>query len=312
MPLQNLQRRQPRTKTAIYAALVTLGCTATIAQAHEYLALDEAYKSIPSSSIVSQIENYAPVFDITDDSCLPAAGISRSGAQNGGLDDSGTIVGDCRSNIPNGFTGWANTYHRWVRQFDNGNEYTAHVYELYFEKDMAFNGISDPGHRHDVETVVMYFTNGTPTHVAVSAHGDYTRKSWSAADKEGTHPKVVYFKTAFTHSFAFLDELELVLQFPFGYSVQNPDGVWVQPAIVSWYEMHGDGVDNATMRNSFNTWSFGDAAFKFKDARFIDTVNHSDALPSGYPTFTQAQADLAEFGDLPALNGTLSPLLLED
>jgi hypothetical protein len=314
----NTNSQMNKVRLAFNLALIALCTGTTASQANEYLALDQAYKNIPSANAVSLIEQYSPVFDFTRNSCLPAAGISRSGRKNGGLDDSGTITGDCRSGIPKGFLRLSNTYHRWVSQVDNGNEYSAHLYELYFEKDMAVNYSSWPGHRHDVETAIIYFTNQVPTHIAISAHGDYTRKSWDKVKKEGTHPKVVYYKSSVipyggTHSFTFSDSYDLIAQYPPKYKVQNPDGYWVQPTIVSWYEMSGDNVDNASMRNKFNSWSFGSAAFKFKDAgsRFINEVNKSDARPSGYPEFTQQSVDMAQWGDIPAIT-TAVPVLLNN
>ncbi len=50
--------------------------------------------------------SYLPYFDYDTDGCLPVAAIDNSGKLNGGLDDSGPVTGQCRSN----HLGKANTY----------------------------------------------------------------------------------------------------------------------------------------------------------------------------------------------------------
>jgi len=274
--------------------IISIGLlSASAVHADNFSALDEAYTSIPNSVAVSQIDNYAPVFDFDNDSCYPSAAISRGGEQNGGLKDSGSITGMCQDS---GFLDLSNTYHRWIDQSSNGDEYSAHLYELYFLKDQAFSIIA-AGHRHDVETVIVYFKNNQPTHVAVSAHGNYTRKSWDDVPKDGDHPKVVYHRDTFgglTHSFRFAcdpstpdnfcDEPEVA---------ENPNNTWVTPPIVSWYEMIGDGVPNADMRDRFNTFSYGSASFKFKNGSFHNAINRSDTLPDGFPQFSEENINLS-------------------
>lgn len=263
-------------------AFLCLGSTS--AQATDYPALDEAYSSISDTTAVIQIDAYSPVFDFDDDGCLPAAAISRSGEQNSGLSTSGTITGGCRTN---NFLDESNTYHRYVIQVENGVEYSAHAYELYFEKDQAVDYFGG-GHRHDVETAIVYLTDRVPTHMAVSAHGDYTLQAWSDLDTVGTHPKVVYHKDGVTtHAFRHATDS----------TAENPYGQWVLPEVVSWYEMTGDSVTNAEMITAFNNNDYGSASFKFKDSRFIDTINDSEALPDGYPTFTQTSADQSQYGN---------------
>lgn len=268
----------------IRCALAVMCVLTGAARAADFPALDEAYSSIPDTTAVNHIAAYAPAFDFDGDGCLPAAAISRTGVKNGGLSTSGTITGNCRSS---NFLDESNTYHRYVIQVENGVEYSAHVYELYFEKDQATNYFGG-GHRHDVETVIIYLTDRVPTHMAVSAHGEYTRKAWSDIDKVGSHPKVVYHKDGVTtHAFRHATDS----------SAENPYGEWVLPEVVSWYEMTGDGVTNAEMIALFNTHDYGSASFKIKDARFIDTINDSGALPDGYPVFTQASADQSQHGN---------------
>ena len=298
----------------------------SVAHAERFSALDGAYQSIPSAAIVTQVRDYHPVFDIADNSCYPSAAISRTGKQNSGLEPSGEeITSDCKQDQDH-FWHFAvfnesNTYHRWVRQYNNGDEYSAHIYELYFEKDQAvpFVDLSSigAGHRHDVESVIVYFKNQQPTHVAVSAHGNFKRKSWSEVRKHRGHPKIVYYKDADplldveglgTHAFMFADQ-------------DNAVNRWVTPPIVSWYEMSGDGVSNLDMREKFNDDSdggdgdFGAASFKFTDSKvsgFKATVNKSDALPPGYPQFTDESIALAQWGDVPSITVVTDYLLLSD
>lgn len=177
-------------KTLLSLAISTTCLTSVVVQAHEFPALDEAYMSIPDGSQASLVDKYHPVFDFTGNSCFPAAAVSRLGKQNGGLKPSGTVTGDCRKHD---FLTASNTYHRYASQTINGIEYSAHMYALYFEKDQAADQIGQ-GHRHDVETVIIYFTNHQPTHVAASAHSGYTLLAWNDVPKEGNHPKIKYFK----------------------------------------------------------------------------------------------------------------------
>jgi hypothetical protein len=124
--------------------------------------------------------------------------------------------------------------------------------------------------------------------MAVSAHGDYTLQAWSDIDTVGTHPKVVYHKDGvITHAFRHATDS----------SAENPYGEWMIPDVVSWYEMTGDGVTNVEMRALFNDYDYGSAGFKFKNSNFINNVTDSEALPDGYPTFTQASADQSEYGN---------------
>jgi hypothetical protein len=56
-------------------------------------------------------------------------------------------------------------------------------------------------------------------------------------------------------------------------------------------------VTNAEMITAFNDNDYGRASFKFKDSRCIDTIIDSEALPDGYPTFTQTSADQSQYGN---------------
>ncbi|MEE8057133.1 MAG: NPP1 family protein [Pseudomonadales bacterium] len=274
------KRRSKRIVNNIMASLGFFCATLTVVQAEELPALDKAWGSI-------LIANYTPVFDFGNNGCFPAAAISRSGQENPGLNNTGAINGNCHDA---GFLDRSNTYHRWVRQYSENDEYAAHMYELYFEKDQALPGSG--GHRHDVETVIIYFKNQQPTHVAVSAHGNYTRREWNDVNKIGNQPKIFYKKdgSGNTHIFDFGSASE---------SAENPYGAWVTPPIVSWYEVYGDGISNSTMRYRFNNADFGSASMKFKDSNFKDEVNRSDTLPTDddddYPPFTEDSVNASQW-----------------
>jgi hypothetical protein len=156
------------------------------------------------------------------------------------------------------------------------------MFELYFEKDrtkLKYIG----GHRHEVETVIMYFTNGLPTHVAVSAHGDYSRtRPWSDVSlDDGRHPKVVYYSdTAYgfpvnTHSFRFANPRE---------TAQNTEGRFVFPVLASWACLSGQlPYDTSRLQSIIN--SIRSFELKIADRRFLLAVNNP-YKPAGYPVFT--------------------------
>ncbi|CAM3766562.1 Necrosis inducing protein (NPP1) [Vibrio aerogenes CECT 7868] len=216
---------------------------------------------------------FAPDFDFDKDGCLPDAGISRKGQQNGGLKPSGSLGGHCRHG---GFMGLSNTYHRYVCKKSGRNNYCAHVYALYFQKDMAAQGgIGGFGHRHDWENVVVWTRNGRPTHSSVSAHGKLSTRAWRDTNKWGNHPHVVYHKGVATHSFRMAKSGE--------WTAENPTHKWVRPALASWYTMKGD-VSNATLTNNLHRFNYGNANLPVKHERMLRDVNRFK--PSGYPSYS--------------------------
>ena len=118
-------------------------------------------------------KTFQPYFDYDGNSCFPVAAIDSGGNLNGGLDDSGAVTGQCRSN----HLGKANTYSR--SKCNNG--WCAISYALYFEKDMSCANCTLTSHRHDWEGVVAWVRQGagTPDYVSVSRHGGYETKRWS-------------------------------------------------------------------------------------------------------------------------------------
>lgn len=226
-----------------------------------------------------QIAGTYPLFDFDTDGCLPSAGISRSGQQNGGLKTSGSITGGCRRTD---FLDYSNTLHRHACVTSGSNVYCGHFYALYFLKDQttALGG----GHRHDWEHVAIWTTNGVVTHGGYSAHGDLTNAAVNTLAVQNGHVRFVYHKDgALTHAMRFAGTTE--------FAAENPYGQWVAPAIVSWTAMTGDGVSNDTMRSLLNGFDYGSANIPLKDSNFLGNLN--SYRPAGYPAFTQASLDAA-------------------
>jgi hypothetical protein len=79
---------------------------------------------------------------------------------------------------------------------------------LYFEKDQAVNLTFLGGHRHDVETVIVWTLKGNGqeliSHVSTSAHGNFDTRAMSGLQQHNGHPLVVYHKDGIrTHAFRF-------------------------------------------------------------------------------------------------------------
>lgn len=220
------------------------------------------------------ISAIVPLFDFDGDGCLPSAGISRSGQQNGGLATSGSITGGCRRSD---FLNFSNTLHRYACINSGADRYCVHFFSLYFLKDQAtvFGG----GHRHDWEHVAIWTRNGATTHAGYSAHGDLFNKPYAEVAKLNGRVKFVYHKDgALTHAMRFASSTELP---------ENPYGAWVLPAVTSWYTLRGDGtMDNAAMRSRLNSYDYGSATIPMKDTKFLSNINNY--RPTGYPLFTQA------------------------
>lgn len=221
-----------------------------------------------------------PVFDFDTDGCLPSAGISRSGAQNGGLAASGSITGGCRKN---NFMDYANTLHRHACITSGSDVYCGHFYALYFLKDQAtvFGG----GHRHDWEHAAVWTRNGVVTHAGYSAHGDLFNVAAASLplDSNG-HVKIVYHKDGVTtHAMRMAKVNEVA---------ENGYGQFVTPAIVSWYEVKGDGLTNEQMRSRLNSYDYGSGTIPMRDNNFLSNLN--TYRPAGYPAFTQASIEASK------------------
>lgn len=245
------------------------GCSA-LALADDFASLDEA---LPAGI---DIVSTHPVFDFDGDGCLPSAGVSRSGVQNGGLKPSGSMTGGCRSGS---FLQTSNTLHRHACVTSAGNVYCGHFYALYFLKDQT-TGLGG-GHRHDWEHAAIWTTNGVVTHGGYSAHGKLYNAAISTLALQGGHLKIVYHKDgALTHALRFASSTE---------AAENPYGAFVTPTITSWTAMKGDGVSNATLRANLNAFDYGSASIPLKDGNFLGNLN--TYRPAGYPAFTEASLD---------------------
>jgi hypothetical protein len=265
--------RPPKRRRSLimgWSTLLLIFMLIDIVQAADFEKLDEAI-------LWDFIAKLAPVFDFDGNGCLPSAGISRSGQQNGGLRVGfGTpITGDCRS--PN-FLDTSNTLHRYTCASESGSIYCGHFYALYFEKDQA-NGFGF-GHRHDWEYAAIWTKNGEITHGSASAHGKLiTRARSDLPFDENGHMKVVYhkdegFDAGGTHAlrFANIDE-----------RAENPYG-FVTPTLISWDVLYGDGLDNRAMTVRLNNFNYGDAVIPCKDSNFLGELN--EWKPTDYPTFS--------------------------
>jgi len=246
--------------------LLSTGLLSLPTQADNFPKLDEA---MPASISIRTI---TPLFDFDSDGCLPSAGISRDGRQNGGLKPSGGMTAGCRWT---NFLEQSNTLHRYACLSQNGDHYCGHFFALYFLKDQVLNGINS-GHRHDWEHVAIWTRNGNVTHASYSAHGKLTTSAISDLEQEQGHVKFVYHKDGIlTHALRFANRNE---------QAENPYGSFVTPDITSWYTISGDGFDNEAMRQRLNSYDYGSATIPMMDNNFLTHLN--EARPAGYPEFT--------------------------
>ncbi|MEU9407279.1 NPP1 family protein [Streptomyces sp. NPDC048281] len=206
---------------------------------------------------------YMPEFDYDSDSCFPVAAVDASGHLNGGLNNSGSITGGCRTN----HLGKANTYTQaWCK-----NGWCAYIYALYFEKDQTLNGADAFGHRNDWESVVVFQKQGEerPRYLAASRHGGYNTHPINDVPMDGNHVQIVYHKDgASTHAFRFAKWGER----PEAWG----DGGWDKPALVDIQQM-ADAPRNALWNSKW-----GKANFPLT-GNFQDNINK--ARPSEVPAF---------------------------
>ncbi|TMP38021.1 NPP1 family protein [Pseudoalteromonas rubra] len=244
------------------------------AVANDFAALDQA---LPGGYVINGTE---PVFDFDGDGCLPSAGISRTGQQNAGLKTSGSLGGSCRDSQ---FLATSNTVHRYACAETGQGRYCGHFYAMYFKKDQVFPYFGG-GHRHDWEYAAVWTKDGQVTHGSYSAHGDLFTKPANELPFENGHLKIVYHKDGIlTHAFRFAKSNE---------AAENGYNRFVTPAIISWYEMSGDGIDNQGLRDKLNQYDYGSATLPVKDSRFLTNLNRFK--PTGYPTFTTADVLAAQ------------------
>ena len=261
-----LTKRSNKPKMLIFTLVGIL--LAPTVYADDFPALDSA---LPTQVDVAAV---APVFDFDGDGCLPSAGISRSGDQNGGLNPSGSLTGGCRSS---NFLELSNTVHRYACAKSGGTTYCGHFYALYFEKDQILSGITS-GHRHDWEYAAVWTADGVVTHGSYSAHGDLTTEDASSLEFDDGHLKIVYHKDGIsTHAMRFANLGEIA---------ENPYGAFVIPPIISWYEFTGSGWNNLVMRTLLNNYDYGSANLPMSDGNFLQNLN--EFKPDSYPQFRNA------------------------
>ncbi|KAH9907620.1 necrosis inducing protein-domain-containing protein [Xylariomycetidae sp. FL2044] len=175
---------------------------------------------------------WQPAMDFDADACYNVPAISPNGTISEGFStDAASPETSCRDK----------------QRLDNANVYSrarcnqgwcAYLYYYFFEKDQICGsgscGIGGTGHRYDWENVVVWVRQDggdsggdKAAWVATSAHGKYDVK---AGDEilwqDGTHPKIVYHKTAgTTHSMRDADGGDAV--------AENEDKAWKIDDLVS-------------------------------------------------------------------------------
>ncbi|OZM71354.1 hypothetical protein CFN78_21175 [Amycolatopsis antarctica] len=218
------------------------------------------------SSVEGDDARWQPALDSDTDSCYSTPAIDSAGKVAEGLEPTGDIVADCRDEADLRNT---NTY---VRSKSN-NGWTAYLYDSYFEKDQSVDG-SASGHRHDIEHVVVWVSDGRAKFVSTSAHGSYTTKAADEVPWEGDHPKIVYHKDggsthAFRHATA-NDE-----------PPENHDGTWQLPAVVSWNKFP-EGVRETLLSADFGAAQLG-IKDTDRDGKDKFTKELDKAEPDGIP-----------------------------
>lgn len=312
----------------LYSGSLCLVALSHAALGDEFQKLDAAVSRYNEQ----QIRNFHPVFDFDSDGCYPATPFNRNDelSPNPGLDAAWrTVEGQCRDA---GWTQFANTIHRQLCNERNEAQgrvrRCAHFYELYFEKDQAVAWSFLGGHRHDVETVIVwtgridYATGGSTefaSHVAVSAHGAFTTRPLADTIRNVGHAHVVYHKDgASTHAFRFAnqgdrDRVEFLGNWGEFYA---PDIISHYSAFKSW---NGDEWDrywqNTQYRTRLQDTSFGSASFKTRnDGEILFQANNnvpaSDAFWSGF-SFTWDDVWFTRDQELKANYPSIRPQLPE-
>lgn len=231
-----------------------------------------------------QVRNFHPQFDYDSDGCYPATPFHRYEAlrANPGTKATSSLSGGCKDAS---WLNYANTIHRQVckETLEGANrvERCAHFYELYFEKDQAIGLSFLGGHRHDVETVIVWTKkiNGAgdaATHVSTSAHGKYTTRPISQVQMQGTHPLVVYHKDGVgTHAFRFAsaDDKSRV-EFLGNWGVFHaPNIISHYSAVASWNSDESARYGaNRSYRLALEASSFGSATFKTRNDQELANV----------------------------------------
>jgi hypothetical protein len=234
-----------------------------------------------------QVLDFHPKFDFDADGCYPATPFHPNEAlrANPGTKATASLYGGCKDAQ---WRAYANTIHRQVCKASvesaNRVERCAHFYELYFEKDQAIGLSFLGGHRHDVETMIVWTAkinglNDSATHVSTSAHGKYTTRPISQVQMQGTHPLVVYHKDGVaTHAFRFASADDRArVEFLGNW------GEFYAPDIISHYSaaasLSGNESTrygaNRTYRLALEAANFGNASFKTRNDQALITEANS-------------------------------------
>eukprot|EP00924_Labyrinthula_sp_SR-Ha-C_P015108 maker-scaffold_9-snap-gene-8.52-mRNA-1 protein AED:0.20 eAED:0.21 QI:0/0/0/1/0/0/3/0/1177 len=231
---------------------------------------------LPSQIDISSI---TPLFDFTDNSCLPGVAISMEGERNGGLNPSGSVTGECRSS---NFLDQSNTIHRYACVTNGGQDYCLHAFSLYFEKDQSTSFFGG-GTRHELETVGVWTLDGAITDISVSDDTFLETFPVSDASFQGSNPLIVYAAVSGDNSHRFVLASS-------NHQVQNPTGVYVTPDVISWFEFSAGDFDNTVFRALLSSrFDFGAVDFLLKDELFLNAFNA--VKPANYPflTFTTGE-----------------------
>lgn len=158
----------------------------------------------------------------------------------------------------------------YVRSRCNNN-WCAHVYAYYFQKDVAHPYTADPrGQRHDWEHIVVFVEGGNDARmVAVSQHARY--KTRDAADVRwfGDHPKCVYHKFGgSTHGFRFAYKGDD--------KIENCKGDWFVGPLVDYHTGFPGNTRDILMNHDF-----GGATIAIKNETF--EINLNKARKHGAP-----------------------------
>ncbi|WP_279616901.1 NPP1 family protein [Streptomyces caeruleatus] len=147
------------------------------------ITIDKVWQAAPTQ------EMFQPLFDYDSDSCFPAAAVESNGRLNGGLQDTGSITGGCRTN----HLGKANTYSR--AKCDKGSGWCGIIYTLYFEKDQNAPGNVVGGHRHEWWSLPWSGTTArtsgpatcpSPPTATTPPSGSTTWSAWASASRSST------------------------------------------------------------------------------------------------------------------------------
>lgn len=203
---------------------------------------------------------FQPVLDFDTDGCYNVPAVSATGALVQGLPHNFVaLASNCRdaSDLDNN-----NVY---SRTRCNPNGWCIHLYDYYFEKDVATAWFLDiGGHTHDWEHIAVWTANGTAQWVAASQHGGFEVRSASAVRWEGEHPKMVYHKDGgSTHCFRFADAGDET-------PLENHRGVWFKGDLVGYEGFPSEGV-----RRKLFTADFGKATLALRDDTFAGNIVRS-------------------------------------